>query len=104
MRNSLANVFQACILAAVLAVLSLVLAGCRAEAAPGGGDRPTSNPAVSVDVLFEVDGYRVYRFSDGGERHYFVTPQGTVASQHTEHCGKGCTRTEVESIETLGAR
>lgn len=33
---------------------------------------PTNNPRVPVDFLFEFEGCRVYRFSDGGESIYFV--------------------------------
>lgn len=45
----------------------------------------TSNSEFKVELLFEHDGCKVYRFNDGGTR-YFTTCQGEVAWK--EHYGK----------------
>jgi hypothetical protein len=83
-------------------VIGLLATACASEPAPGGNARITSNPEVAVDILFEVDGYRVYRFLDAGEYRYFVTPAGlTTLADHDEYCGKGCVRTETVGIPTL---
>lgn len=86
---------------ALFGVVLVGLGGCASEPAPGGGNLPTSNPEVSVDVLLEVDGYRVYRFHDAGYPRYFVTPTGAVIGSHTQSCGKNCTRTVADEIRTL---
>ena len=53
------------------ALLGLVgIAACRVTGAP----TVTSNAEAKVEVLFDVDGYRVYRFEDGGHDVYFVLP------------------------------
>lgn len=46
---------------------------------------PTNNPEFKVELLFEHDGCKVYRFSDNGTR-YFTTCQGEVTWK--EHHGK----------------
>ena len=70
-------------------------------AAPAEAPRASSNLQVEVEVLLTVDGYRVYRFYDAGEYHYFVTPQGTALTTAREYCGRGCTRKRVDEIATL---
>lgn len=67
--------------------------------------RPASNTSFDVELLFTVDGARVYRFYDGGGPHYFaVAGRESVAGRSamtfsTESCGKNCTH-EVE-IQTV---
>ena len=52
---------------------------------------------VDLDLLFEHDGCRVYRFYDYGSAHYFTDCRGSVSDLRS--CGKNCTREE--SIETV---
>lgn len=77
-------------------VLMLLLSSCGLKGAP-----TTVNNAgdpVEVQLMFEKDGCRVYKFYDGG-RHFFTTCGETITS-HTESCGKGCTRTYEENNRT----
>lgn len=61
----------------------------------------TNNPEVPVSYLFEHEGCRVYRFHDGGYRHYFVNCGGTAStsSLSSRPCGKS-TCQQVNSIHT----
>lgn len=53
----------------------------------------TNNDEYQVTYLFEKDGIKVYRFSDGMESHYFTTTgetistQGTSKNHHEENIG-----------------
>lgn len=74
---------------------ALVLAGCEQ---PGVATNITNNPNFHVTELFQHDGCKVYRFSDGGNYRYFVNC-GTHASTSSRYsCGKSCSR--VEDIHT----
>jgi hypothetical protein len=46
----------------------------------------TTNKEFEVELLFEVDDCKVYRFFDGGSARYFSTCQGTVSG--SEYRGK----------------
>ena len=62
----------------------------------------SSNPEISVELLFEHDGCRVYRFTDVYKRYYVRCPGGgEVASTHTEYCGKNCQHTVNDAIPTV---
>lgn len=39
----------------------------------------TNENGIQVEYLFEKDGIRVYRFSDGCEHHYFTTRGETIS-------------------------
>lgn len=39
----------------------------------------TNNPEYNVQLLFEVDGCKVYRFRDFGSSRYFTICEGTVS-------------------------
>ena len=45
----------------------------------------TEGNGFQVEFLFEKDGIKVYRFSDGGRHHYFTTTGETI---NTQHAGK----------------
>lgn len=61
----------------------------------------TDNPAITVGVLFEVDGCKVYRFRDAGNPVYFTNCIGAeVSTFRTEHCGKGCVRRVPVRVQT----
>lgn len=59
-----------------LAVIGLLLfASCNKEPKE---KLNTDNPNFQVEFLFEVDGCKVYRFSDAGNLYYFTSCQGSV--------------------------
>jgi hypothetical protein len=41
----------------------------------------TANQNFYVDFLFEIEGVKVWRFSDGGRYHYFTSKGETISSQ-----------------------
>ena len=43
----------------------------------------TEGNGVQVELLFEKDGIKVYRFMDGGQCHYFTDRGETVTTQHS---------------------
>ena len=60
--------------------------------------RSTNNVDVKVDLLFEYDGCKVYRFSDAGSNHYFARcPDGSVSTSYDISEGK---HTRPEEIAT----
>lgn len=63
----------------------------------------TSNGAMNVELLFEHDGCKVYRFTDGGRYRYYAhcaKGTATTTSASTESCGKNCARQVDETITT----
>jgi hypothetical protein len=65
-----------------LALLSitLLLSSCMGE----GIERTrTNNDEFDVTYLFEKDGIKVYRFSDGMREHYFTTGGQTISTHHS---------------------
>lgn len=55
--------------------LVLTLLSCKRA---GKAIIPTNNDNFEVELLFEADGCKVYRFKDLGEYKYFSTCQGSV--------------------------
>jgi hypothetical protein len=66
----------------------------------------SSNAGFTVDVLFDVEGCRVYRFGDGGRVHYFARCNGGTLTTGTrsEPCGKNCTRDVTDELPTVEVR
>lgn len=81
----------------LLGFVVLALAGCdnRAEKTV-----QTSNENFQVEQLFEHEGCRVYRFVDGGRTRYFVSCQGRTMRSERHTCGKSCSYTTQEEIQT----
>jgi len=88
-------------LAASLTILAGLLAvGC--------GNRPvsktaTNNPTMPVDLLFNHDGCNVYRFSDGGEYHYYAVCGNLAVTTNSriEHSNGKTMYTTPEEIATV---
>lgn len=83
----------------ILAIAALALLGACDK--PAMQTERTDNPNISTELLFNQNGYLVYRFYDGGRAHYFVIPEGTVTSTYTENCGKNCRRDVTEEVPTV---
>jgi len=64
----------------VIAVLSLAAPGCTA---PALSTAKSGNTELTIEVIAEVDGYRVYRFRDSGHYIYFVAPMSGHAEAMT---------------------
>lgn len=56
-------------------VLLLAFAGC-----DGPAIKTETISGYQVEYLFEVDGCKMYRFSNGGTNHYFMTSPGVVTT------------------------
>jgi len=66
----------------------------------------TNNPNISVSLLFEYDGVRVYRFEDGYTRYFArVVGEPTVKTMDTHYVSQGKTGyTYNNDIETAGGK
>lgn len=60
----------------------------------------TSNWEIPIELLFEKDGCKVYRFEDGGRDHYYTTCEGSVSADWSESCGKNCRKSHSEENQT----
>ena len=81
-----------------IALLALALAGCERHPQETA---ETSNTDYQIELLFEHDGCRVYRFSDGGHRYYTHCHDGQGRTDWTVRHSIGKTvRTEQHGIPT----
>lgn len=82
------------------AALALLLKNCVKE--PESTSK-TTNDRFDVQLLFEHDGCRAYRFYDAQERKYYVhCPAGQASTQQERHHSTGKTHwTEREEIPTI---
>lgn len=81
-----------------LILIALIFAGCEDKRKPQENVK-SSNETYQVELLFEVDGCKVYRFMDCSEVRYFTTCKGAVSWSTTEPSGK-TTKTTHHNIET----
>jgi hypothetical protein len=63
----------------ILITALLILSGCIKQ----GKERKQQGP-FTIDLLFEHEGCKVYRFRDNGEYIYYSTCQGTFFNRKTE--------------------
>ena len=68
----------------ITAISIMMLSGCRVD--KGVKEVKTTNTSFDVELLFEVDSCKVYRFRDCGEYRYFTTCQGSLS--WSEYQGK----------------
>jgi hypothetical protein len=61
-----------------LILISITLVSCMGD---GIEKSKTNNDYYDVTYLFEKDGVKVYRFSDGIRSHYFTTGGQTMTTQ-----------------------
>lgn len=74
----------------ILPLLLLTICSC---STPGKETMSTNNPNFNVELLFEHDGCKVYRFSDAGRSRYFSNCQGSIS--WTDKHGKSTAEMEV---------
>jgi hypothetical protein len=60
----------------------------------------TNNPDVSVALLFEHDGCRVYRFYDDLHYIYYANCGTHTQASWDRSCGKNCVTHETDSTST----
>lgn len=73
-------------------ILALFLLGC--DPTPAQTSSTSSNTAIRVDLLFEHDGCRAYRFSADKQFHYYVRCKDSTLTSDRKPCGEDCTRIE----------
>ena len=61
-----------------LVLLAVALTSCNGIALK---KEQTNNDEFKVELLFEHDGIKVYRFLDGSRYHYFTNKGETISSQ-----------------------
>ncbi len=86
-------------LVAVLVMAAAIAASC--ESSPVS-TASTNNPSVKVELLFEHDGVKVYRFMDG-RYHYYAVPSNGGGATVSEDIKSGKTSSEDE-LPTLERR
>lgn len=81
----------------IIAVMAIAILGivssCKNEAIQ---KVETNNNSFHVELLFEVDGTKVYRFEDGGYSRYFTTKGDTFWNE--KH---GKTNVDMQITDTL---
>lgn len=78
----------------IVLCVSLLLVGCQKRAQ---SKEKTSNEHFKIELLFEHDGVKVYRFGDAGRSVYYTDARGQTA--WIESCGKNCSRSV--TVETV---
>lgn len=81
------------LLAAVVAAVCMVVAGCAGNPV---GSSPTNNSGFDCEVLFDFDGCRVYRFRDAGRYIYFA--KGASDVRWNAQSGKATLPMEVQTV------
>lgn len=77
----------------VLAMVGLIFV-CSSCQQPAIEKFGTNNSAIPVELLFEHDGCKIYRFIDGNRHHYFGKCKDATSICHQEGCGKNCSYEE----------
>lgn len=91
-RNFKLKTKAAIALSAMLAVV--LLSGCMKE---GQQTEQTSNEGVNVELLFEKDGCKIYRFIDGIHAVYWTDCRGKVESVYQQKNGKSSHEERVQN-------
>ena len=80
---------------ALYAMLAVVLlSGCLKE---GQQTEQTTNGEFKVELLFEKDGCKIYRFTDGGHAVYWTNCRGKVESVYQQSSGKSSHEERVQN-------
>jgi hypothetical protein len=72
----------------ILIIAIICLYGCEEKTTPQQITIEHSNEDFNVELLFEVDSIKVYRFYDGGRPVYFSKSQGRFDYTYTRRAGK----------------
>lgn len=80
----------------VVALIGLLMIGIGCFNSPVSS-APTTNASVPVDLLFEHDGCKVYRFQDGGYSRYYVRCLNTTSTISRRPAGKTSLPDEIQT-------
>lgn len=78
----------------LLVTISIFLFSCEKEKQ---SEEKTTNSAINVDLLFEKDGCKIYRFYDNGQAVYFTDCRGRVEYEYTTSNGKSSQKYRVQN-------
>ena len=85
-------------MSALLGVVALSAAGCTK---PSIATSSTNNPEIRLELLFEHDGVKVYRFEDRGRPVYYTDARGRMRWSEYHSTGKGSGYLIDRSVETV---
>lgn len=77
----------------LFATIAILVSSCKKQSIESS---QTNNSEISVELLFEKDGVKVYRFQDGGRFIYYTDARGKTEWYSG---GKNKTLHEVETTE-----
>lgn len=75
-----------------------IISGCASEPIE---TTQSNNGNIRLDLLFEQDGCKMYRFADGGRYIYWSPCSGKTQQDITDYNGKTRTTTHIDQITTL---
>lgn len=82
---------------ALILLVTTIFTGCMKD---GQEKVSTSNSNFELELLFEKDGCKVYRFSDGGHAVYWTNCDGRIESVYQQSNGKSSTEVRVQNETT----
>jgi len=84
--------------ALIVALSVLTMSGCAAE---GIREAQSANRNVTVDLLTEFEGVRVYRFLDGGNYVYVAVSASQLRAEWQKPEGKTTVRAESLTVQAV---
>jgi len=82
----------------IVLIVSFLLLSCNKD--PESISR-TSNQNFNVEKLFEHEGCKIYRFSDGRDHYYSVCSEPSeIITEYNSSCGKSCITTNPDNVKT----
>ena len=81
----------------LIIALALIMLGCGKKAKE---KIQTNNSEIKIDLLFEHDGCKIYRFTDGGHDVYWTDCRGKVETTYSRSTGKSAYTVRIQN-ETI---
>ena len=78
----------------LIIIIAILLTGCMKDAQQKEG---TSNGNFNVELLFEKDGCKVYRFFDGGHAIYWTDCRGKLETAYRQSNGKSSYEVRIQN-------
>ena len=79
-------------------LLAVVITGCYSQAQQ---KEQTTNSEFKLELLFEKNGCKIYRFLDGGRAVYWTDCRGKIESIYTTSSGKTSHEVRVQNETVL---